>query len=110
MKRAGSACGNDAVHCDCHGLRLPNSGQTTPDQTTPMRVVSASYPLAYLAQRIGGEQVTVQNLTQPGAEPHDLELRPKQIAAVADADAVGYEKGFSPLLIRPFDPRIVRQA
>jgi hypothetical protein len=50
MKRAGSACGNDAVHCDCHGLRLPNSGQTTPDQTTRMRVVSAFYPLAYLAR------------------------------------------------------------
>jgi hypothetical protein len=50
MKREGSACGNDAVHCDCHGLRLPNSGQTTPDQTTRMRVVSAFYPLAYLAR------------------------------------------------------------
>jgi zinc transport system substrate-binding protein len=38
----------------------------------------------------------VQNLTQPRAEPHDLELRPKQIAAVADADVVVYEKGFQP--------------
>jgi zinc transport system substrate-binding protein len=38
----------------------------------------------------------VQNLAQPGAEPHDLELRPKQIAAVADANVVVYEKGFQP--------------
>jgi zinc transport system substrate-binding protein len=49
-----------------------------------------------LRTSLGGEQVTVQNLTQPGAEPHDLELRPKQIAAVADADVAGYEKGFQP--------------
>jgi zinc transport system substrate-binding protein len=73
-----------------------DSGVSMPRGSDPIRVVSAFYPLAYLAHRIGGEQVIVQNLTQPGAEPHDLELRPKQIAAVADADVVVYEKGFQP--------------
>jgi len=56
-------------------------------------VVASFYPLAYVAQRIGGHQVTVTNLTAPGREPHDLELTVKQTAAVGDADVVIYERG-----------------
>ena len=37
-------------------------------------VAAAFYPLAYVAQRVGGDNVAVTNLTQPGNEPHDLEL------------------------------------
>jgi zinc transport system substrate-binding protein len=40
--------------------------------------------------------VAVTNLTAPGAEPHDLELRPKQMAQVAEAKVVVYLKGFQP--------------
>jgi zinc transport system substrate-binding protein len=62
----------------------------------PLRIVAAFYPLAYVAERIGGADATVTNLTPPGAEPHDLELRPRQVASVAEADVVVYEKGFQP--------------
>lgn len=51
-------------------------------------VVASFYPLAFAAERVGGVRVTVKNLTPPGAEPHDLELSPKQIDAISDADAV----------------------
>ena len=57
-------------------------------------VVASFYPYAYIAEQVGGSFVTVQNLTAPGAEPHDLELKPKQVAAVQDAELVIYQKHF----------------
>ena len=59
-------------------------------------VVAGFYPFAFLAERIGGDHVSVQNLTKPGAEPHDLELTPSQVAAVSQADLAIYEKGLQP--------------
>jgi len=51
-------------------------------------VVAAFYPVAYAVQRVGGDRVAVTNLTPAGAEPHDLELTPKQIDSVLDAKVV----------------------
>jgi zinc transport system substrate-binding protein len=64
-------------------------------------VVAAFYPLAYAAEQIGGPRVHVTNLTPAGAEPHDLELSPDEVAAVKDAGLVllmGH--GFQPQLER----------
>ena len=59
-----------------------------------LQVVAAFYPLQYVAARVAGEHAEVSNLTQPGKEPHDLELAPRQVANVADADLVVFESGF----------------
>ena len=59
-------------------------------------VAAAFYPLAFVAQRVGGADVHVTNLTQPGNEPHDLELDIKTTAVVADADLVLVLHGFQP--------------
>jgi zinc transport system substrate-binding protein len=59
-------------------------------------VAAAFYPLAFVAQRVGGGDIRVTNLTQPGNEPHDLELDIKTTAEVADADLVLLEHGFQP--------------
>jgi zinc transport system substrate-binding protein len=59
-------------------------------------VAAAFYPLAFVAQRVGGDDVSVTNLTQPGSEPHDLELTIKETAEIADADLVMVEHGFQP--------------
>ena len=60
-------------------------------------MVAAFYPLAYAAERIGGPSFNVQNLTPPGSEPHDLELTPKEVAAIQDAGVVLYlSHGFQP--------------
>jgi zinc transport system substrate-binding protein len=59
-------------------------------------VVVAFYPLQFVAERVGGDTVTVTNLARPGVEPHDLELEPKQLAGIADADLALYLKGFQP--------------
>lgn len=56
-------------------------------------VVVGLYPLQFLAERVGGDDVTVADLTSPGQEPHDLELSPAQVAQVEDADVVLYEQG-----------------
>ncbi|WP_305788756.1 metal ABC transporter substrate-binding protein [Symbioplanes lichenis] len=61
-----------------------------------MNVVTAFYPLQYLAQRIGGGDVNVTDLTKPGAEPHDLELSPRQVGRIVDARLVVYLDGFQP--------------
>jgi zinc transport system substrate-binding protein len=60
-------------------------------------VVAAFYPLTYAAERIGGPAFDVQNLTPPGAEPHDLELTPREVARIQDASVVLYlSHGFQP--------------
>ena len=60
-------------------------------------VVAAFYPLAFAAERIGGAKVDVHNLTPPGAEPHDIELTPGDVARLERADVVLYlSHGFQP--------------
>ncbi len=58
--------------------------------------MTAFYPLQFVAERVAGQHGAVSSLTQAGAEPHDVELTPRQTASVTDADAVIYIKGFQP--------------
>ena len=59
-------------------------------------VAAAFYPLQYVAEAVGGDLVTVTNLTKPGAEPHDLELAPQDLTQLTDADLAVYLGGFQP--------------
>jgi zinc transport system substrate-binding protein len=59
-------------------------------------VVASFYPLEFVTHRIAGEHVRVVDLTAPGVEPHDLELKPRQVGEVADADLVVYESKLQP--------------
>ena len=62
-------------------------------------IVAAFYPLAFAAERVGGDTTRVRNLTPPGVEPHDLELSARDVRTVADADLVLYlGQGFQPAL------------
>jgi zinc transport system substrate-binding protein len=61
-----------------------------------LKVVAGFYPLQYISERIGAENAAVTNLTQAGAEPHDLELKPTQLAQITDAGLVVYLAGFQP--------------
>jgi hypothetical protein len=49
-------------------------------------VLAAFHPYYWLAQRIAGPSVAVGLVTAAGAEPHELELSPRQVAAVGRAD------------------------
>ncbi len=59
-------------------------------------VVASFYPMEFLAEEIGGEHVDVTALTSPGVEPHDLELTPKQVGRLGEADLVVYLEGLQP--------------
>lgn len=63
-------------------------------QSDDTSVVASFYPFAYVAEQVGGSHVDVDNLTSPGVEPHDIELKPKQVGAVQTADLVVYQRGF----------------
>jgi zinc transport system substrate-binding protein len=75
-----TACGGDAG----------SSGDET-------EVVAAFYPLAWAAEEVGRDEVSVHNLTPPGTEPHDIELTPRDVERIRAADVVLYlGAGFQP--------------
>jgi zinc transport system substrate-binding protein len=57
-----------------------------------LSVITAAYPYQFVAERVGGAQASVDNLTAPGVEPHDVELTPQQVAGLEDADLLVYER------------------
>ena len=59
-------------------------------------VHAAFYPLEFLAKTIGGDQIQVISLTVPGAEPHDMELTPVQVAELENTSLALYIEGFMP--------------
>ena len=75
----------------CISPSTSNGGSSKDDKLT---VMASFYPLQYLAEKIGGEHVSVTSLTPEGAEPHDLELSPKMVDSLSSADAVIYLAGF----------------
>ncbi|MFE1307753.1 metal ABC transporter substrate-binding protein [Streptomyces sp. NPDC058755] len=72
------------------------SGASAAGNTSKFDVVASFYPMAFLAERIGGSHVHVTTLTTPGQEPHDLEISPQQIAGLEESDAVLYLKNLQP--------------
>ena len=66
------------------------------DDDGRMPVTAAFYPLQFVAERVGGEHVRVTSLTKPGVEPHDLELTPRAVGALARSKGVVYLGGFQP--------------
>ncbi|GLY72333.1 zinc ABC transporter substrate-binding protein [Actinoallomurus iriomotensis] len=75
------------VVCGC-GARAGTGGKP--------RLTAAFYPLAWLAAQVAGPGFYVQNLTKPGAEPHDLELTPRQVIDVGESKLAFYIKGVQP--------------
>jgi zinc transport system substrate-binding protein len=63
------------------------------DESGHGAVVAAFYPLAWMAERIAAGDVEVVNLTPPGAEPHDVELSPRDVETLRDAALVVYVGG-----------------
>ena len=53
-----------------------------------VRVVAALFPLAWVAERVGGSWVDVVDLTPPGTEAHDATLSAAQRADLQVADVV----------------------
>ncbi|AZM62422.1 MULTISPECIES: metal ABC transporter substrate-binding protein [unclassified Streptomyces] len=77
-------------------LTACSSDSAAAGSTDKFDVVASFYPMAFLAEQIGGEHVNVTSLTEPGQEPHDLEISVKQTAQLEEADAALYLKGLQP--------------
>jgi len=75
--------------CGAGDSGSPGSGAALP-------VVASFYPLQLAAEQVGGAHVRVPNLTKAGAEPHELELTPRDVAEVSKATLVVFEKGLAP--------------
>ncbi|WP_369252478.1 metal ABC transporter substrate-binding protein [Geodermatophilus amargosae] len=75
-----------------------SSGDDDAAAADGVSVEAAFYPLQWTAEQVGGDRVDVASLTPPGAEPHDLELTPQDVASLSDADLVVYLQGFQPAL------------
>jgi len=56
-------------------------------------VVAGLYPLAWAVGQIAGDRHRVVDVTPPGAEPHDVELSPRDVEEILGADLVVYVGG-----------------
>jgi zinc/manganese transport system substrate-binding protein/manganese/iron transport system substrate-binding protein len=54
----------------------------------PVRVVATTGQAADFAREVGGDRVHVTGLLAPNADPHEFEVRPDDVKALADADLV----------------------
>jgi len=73
--------------CLCLAL-LSTSGcskSAPPPPAGKMQVVAGIAPIAYLAEKVGGENVSVMTLVTAGQSPHSYEAVPSQIVAVSKA-------------------------
>ena len=61
-----------------------------------LEVLASVYPLQYAVQQVGGDLVSVTTATPAGTDPHSVELSPRQLRDVGDADLVVLLGGFQP--------------
>lgn len=79
------------------GLATAGCRSAGPGDEGSLRVAAGFARLGELAERVGGDRVSVTDLTPPGAEPHDVELSSRDVDAVDDADVLFYlGGGFQP--------------
>ena len=69
-----------------------------PTQGGRLEVIAGLYPLAFIADQVGGEHVAVTTLAEPGIEPHDLELSPVDVRSLREARLVLFISEFQPAL------------
>ena len=93
LRLAATVAGVVALVAGGCGQHQPTDATAAADQVS---IVAAAYPFQFVAERIAGPHAQVTSLTEPGSEPHDVELTPKQTASVIDADLVVYERTFQP--------------
>ena len=61
-----------------------------------LSIEASFYPLQWMAEQVGGDHVEVAVLTKPGAEPHDLELTPRDVARIRTPTSSCTSPGFQP--------------
>lgn len=64
------------------GIILIVNKSTNKTDLTKIQVSTSFYPLYYFASQIGGDKTQVTNITPAGAEPHDYEPTPADLAKI----------------------------
>ena len=85
----------------CSALRGESPSSSSAHTIAPGKTLTVStsfYPIAYLAEAIGGNLVKVSTVTPSNVEPHDFELSGKETAELGKADLIAYVPGFQPSL------------
>src|SRR5919201_3121952 len=80
------------------GFLLVGCASSNAADRQQLQVVGSFYPLAWAAERVGGRDAAVIDLTPPGVEAHDTNLTAREVAEVEGADVLlllGY-LGFQP--------------
>jgi zinc transport system substrate-binding protein len=72
------------------GMGAAYIARTQPQRGDKLTLVASFYPLAYMAEAIGGEKITVTTLIQPGIEPHSWQPSAGDLVACSDADIIVY--------------------
>ena len=97
------------VICIIGFLFLSKQQKLKPSNVKKLKVTVSFYPLAFLAETIGGEYVKVVNLTPPGAEPHEFEPSTKDIAQLENQDIIllngGGIEGYEDKIKESIDPQ-----
>ncbi len=84
-------------------ILLAGCGTSSEASSSDKQAVAAFYPLAWVTERVAGDDWGVTNLTQPGGEPHDLELGISQTAGLDGADLVVFQHEFQPAVDEAID-------
>ncbi|QMV45242.1 metal ABC transporter substrate-binding protein [Cohnella cholangitidis] len=71
-----SGCGNSSGNSEGKGNKL--------------QVIATFYPMVEFTQQVAGDHAEVVGLIPSGAEPHDWEPTPKDVAAIQEADLFVY--------------------
>ncbi|MEX0914065.1 MAG: metal ABC transporter substrate-binding protein [Demequina sp.] len=67
-----------------------------PQGSDALIVSAAFYPLEYIASQVGGDNIEVRTITQPGVDPHDAELSPAAVRELRESDVILYIHEFQP--------------
>lgn len=87
-----AGCSTDATS----GSDTAASGDAS--SAAALTVGTAFYPLQFVAERVGGDDVTIETLISPGVEPHDSEISPATVRAMQTMDTVLYLSDFQPAI------------
>ncbi len=93
LPAAALLCSSALVLASCGDAERDDAGDAGSDGDGGITVVASFYPLEYAVERVAGDHVETVTLTDPGVDPHDLEMSPQDVATVQGADVVLYSSG-----------------
>lgn len=70
-----------------------NNKNSDKDNSGKLQIYTSIYPIYDFTKKIGGEKISVYNMTKAGAEPHDFEITSKDMANLSKANLFIYNGG-----------------